>query len=218
MRRILLCTGLIGCATAGRDSPGDGGDPTVDALPTVTLSQTADTTVVGGKGLACGGDDGVSITWTRENSWYRVFPLQAFGITTPFQVTEVAFGVQEAGPTTQMIQLKLGTYSGTPGATLDPALIAPLTSAAVSVPVVTSPQLVEAPIRATVPAGGQLVVELAAADYANQDLHFYAGASAGAETAPAYLRAPDCGVDQPESIKALNAMAGSLVITVTGTK
>jgi hypothetical protein len=225
-----LCAlaGLLGCATAGSDNGGDGGGPDaarkdstlppdsslVDMLMVQTLAQTSDNTVAAAKSLACGN---ATSGWTSENSWYRVFPLASFGITGPFHVNEVSFGVQESGTAVQQVQVKLGTYAGTPGATIDTALISNLGATTVNVPVTTTGQTVIAPITATVPANGQLVVEVFTADHTSTTTHFYMGASAGTEMAPGYLRAPACAFPQPQSMKAINASAGALIITVTGT-
>lgn len=236
MKRYLVAVLLIGCASASTDgggnrpdaggnrpdSGGGGEDAGVDAAPEpdagpqmVTLSQTADTNVAAESSLACGGAG-----YTSENSYYRVFTLSSMGITKPFNVSEVQFGVQEAGgaPT---VQVKIGTYSGTPGNTLNTAMITPLNSANVSVPTTadTDNRKLTAAVTGTVPAGGKLVVEIFSPDYSNTTTFFYAGASAGTETAPGYVRAPatGCDITQPQSMKALDPAAGSLIISVTGT-
>lgn len=217
--------GLVGCAAATQDTPVDGRPieppidaPDIDALPTMTLSQTANMTIGIGQTLACSVN---MMPVTRENSWYRVFPLTAAGITGAFQVTQIAFGVESAGPDAQVVEVRLGTYAGTPGPTLDTTLITQLETMMVTVPASTTPQFRSTPMTTSVPAGSNLVVEIFAPDGQPLGLKFYAGSTAGAETAPGYLRGPDCGITAPRSMKvvATEAMrsAGSLIIEVTGT-
>jgi len=219
---------VLGCASAGSGGNNPDGNagtdgsttdgktpdaaPMPDALQMSTLTQTADTTIATASSIACGANGA-----TAENSWYRVFQLPMHGVTGPFAVTNVAFAVQESGGT-QSVQVKLGTYGGAIGGnSLDTGLITPLNSATVTVPASASPQMLSTPITGTVPAGGKLVVEIFSPDHSGTTTHFYLGASAGTETAAAYLRAPDCMATQPVAVKQLNASTGSLIITVSGT-
>lgn len=229
LRWCLSALCLVGCASANVDDrPPDSGDnppidgppqpidgPDIDAAPVaVTLSQSADMTVSVGKSLACGV---AAEGYTAENSWYRVFTLTDFGITGPLSVNQVTFGVQESAGT-QQVQVKLGTYNGALGGNnIDTGLITALNSVNVGVPPTTTGQILSTPITATVPAGGKLVVEIFTPDHEGTTTHFYVGASAGNETAPGYLRAPDCGANQPASVKSLNASAGAIILSVNGT-
>lgn len=235
MKRYLVAVLLIGCASASTDgggnrpdaggnrpdSGGGGGEdagvdaaPPVDAAPQmVTLSQTADTTVAAASSLACGSSAG----YTRENSWYRVFDLASMGVTGPLEVSQVTFGAQESGPAAQTLQVKIGTYAGTPGTTLDTAMITPINSANANVPASGTGQIITVPMTGTIPANSKLVVEIFSPDRVNTTTFFYVGASAGTEQAPGYVRAPACNILQPQSMKALDPAAGSLIVTVTGT-
>ncbi|MBA3820370.1 MAG: hypothetical protein H0X17_15875 [Deltaproteobacteria bacterium] len=175
-----------------------------------TLSQTTDTTIAAGT-VACG-----TSTYTAENSYYRIFDLASVGIAGPFSVTGVSFGV-ETSSGTQSVQVKIGTYAGASGGTLSTAMITPLSSAMVSVPAMTTGQMLSTPITGVVPAGGKLIVEIFSPDHSAVAAKFYIGASAAAESAVAYLRAPTCGTPQPQPIKQLDPTVGSLIITATGT-
>ena len=161
MRSLIALAALAGCATAGQDNPAADASPTpdapipidaqvVDALIMRTLSQTSDMTVADNATIACG-----AAGTTRENSWYRVFPLTTFGIAGAFNVTQVAFAVESAGPTAQMVEIRLGTYAGTPGTLLNTAMIGELETATVQVPASTTAQLLTAPLSTTVPAGSR---------------------------------------------------------------
>ncbi|MDQ3367465.1 MAG: hypothetical protein M3680_18755 [Myxococcota bacterium] len=225
---LLACV-WMGCATAGNGSNNDnpdgnpGTDSTplidagvdarpIDALVMATLSQTTDTTVVAGGSVACG-----TSTYTAENSFYRIFELTSMGVTGPFTVTGVSFGV-EASTGTQSVQVKIGTYAGAAGGTLSTAMITPLSSATVVVPALPTAQMLSTPITGTVPAGGKLIVEIFSPDHSvGVAAKFYIGASAGTESAVAYLRAPTCSTPEPRPIKQLDPAVGSLIITATGT-
>ncbi|MGE0870034.1 MAG: hypothetical protein AB7P03_15830 [Kofleriaceae bacterium] len=225
MRAIGPCIALAlaACATGATD-PGkalDGGTGIEDApiqIPahdaaavTTTLKQT-DTAAAPSQTIACGSTIG---GWTAENGWYRVFPLASFGISGAFTISEIGFAV-EAARGTQSITLDVGTYAGAPGGALDTTLVTSVASTSVVIPPTMTPQLLTAPISAVIPAHSNLIVELRAEDHTNTTTYFYAGASAGPETAVAYLRAPGCGADEPQSVKSFDPTAGSVIITVTG--
>lgn len=235
---LALLAGGAGCASAGLDgnTPGpDGGGlsdgsvtdgdpgPPPDAAPMhVTLSQTTSQALASASSIACSNN---ADNTTAENSWYRVFRLADAGVTGELEVISVSFGVQDAVGL-PAVQIKLGTYSGTtqPAPTLlDPALITPLNATTFNVPDIasTAPMTVNVPIAATVPAGAQLVVEVFSPDFAGTGKMFWIGGNTGGETAPSYVRAPACGIAQPQSVPAVAANAGlspppNLVITVQG--
>jgi len=228
---LAVVVGLTACASAekpgnkpdGGSNPGDDADIEPDdakvwldaPAPTpVTLSQTADTTVTAGASLACSSSGG----FTLENSWYRVFNLAEHGITGPLHVTNVRFGVQEASPG-QQVQLKIGTYAGTPGTSLSLVNVTPIQSATLNIAVETTNAVIDAPIDAIVPAGSNMIVEVFAPDHTGTMIYFFVGASTGAETKPGYLRTPGCGgvATTPTSMKSVNAAAGSVIMDVIGT-
>src|SRR5690606_1268238 len=158
------------------DSDVPGIDAMVDAPPgpqTRTLTQTTSQTIKGANTLACGNPTN---GWTSTNKYYRVFDLAAMGITTPFTVSKVSFQVEHCDKligtgTGTTVAVRVGTYSAAAGATLATANMTILASnASVAVPEViqvdtTTPGgTVDAPITATIPAGGRLLVEVDAPD------------------------------------------------------
>nr|MBA3538650.1 hypothetical protein [Deltaproteobacteria bacterium] len=141
-----------------------------------------------------------------------------FQIASPLHVTGVTFGIQEASAN-QSIELRLGTYAGTVGATtLDLAAITPLTTKTLNLATASTNETVETAIDALVPAGSNLIVEIFAADHNQTTTYFYAGARAdGTETSPGYLMATNCAQPVPRAMKDIDATAGGLVLSVTGT-
>jgi len=230
MRWLFLLVAFAGCASANIGGTGDDqpaadantgsndaslidAPPPIDAALSSTLQQTTDNTVVAQNSVACAANG-----TTAENSWYRVFALTEHAITTQFFVNQVTFGVQESAGSPP-VQVKIGTYTGTIGAAnIDLAQISPLNAAVVNIPPTTVGISVPVPLTATIPANGQLIVEILAPDLgATAGDHFYLGASTSAETRPGYIRAPDCGITTPQTAAATGFPSSHLVITVTGT-
>lgn len=240
MRALLLV--LTACASGGRDvgvdaapvvEP-DGAAVLVDASPppgvmTRTLSQTTTMAIEGNTAIACANNP----PGTNANNYYRVFDLAAAGITTPFKVTEVAFGVEHCdqinGTAGTVVAVRVGTYDGTPGAQLDPSLMTVLASnPTVQVPEVieqngvTAGETIHAPISATIQPGKQLFVEIDAPDGHNV-YSLYLGANNDGESGFGYVLAPSCTsngvpIAKPTNISSVSTMfpAVHLLITVTG--
>jgi hypothetical protein len=243
---------LVGCATASPDQPGvtadanttgqpDGNTITVDAKPPIdaaidappgpitrTLTQTTSQTIKAANTVVCANN---ATRDTRANNFYRVFDLPALGINSAFTVTQVSFQVEHCdkrnvvGGTCTNVAVRVGTYSGTPGATLTNAnmtILASNSTVAVpeviqaGTPPVTPGGTVNAPITATIPAGQKLLVEVDAPD---GDTHsFYMGSNDGGESGFGYILAPVCGISSPTNISSVGTpTARNLLLTVTGT-
>ena len=193
---------------------------------TRTLTQTTSQTLKAGNTIACGGGG-----YTRANNYYRVFELPAMGITTPFTVQQVSFQVEHCdhiNNTGCTLAVRVGTYNGTPGATLATASMTILASNA-SVPV---PEIIEnpgpppttpggtvnAPVSAVIPANSKLLVQVDAPDGANQ-YAFYMGSNDGGENGFGYIMAPvtGCAITSPTNISTVGTAAPRhLLLTVTG--
>src|SRR5262245_54426166 len=109
MRWLLVCLAIAGCARAGEQNSiigglndarpsGDADDvpppdgSTIDTPPgQVTLTQTASNGITLNNSFGCvvGGK-------TLRNSYYRVFTLADFQVTTMFHIMKVDFGIQTA--------------------------------------------------------------------------------------------------------------------------
>jgi hypothetical protein len=197
----------------------------------VTLAQTTDNTMAVGKGIACSTSiSGIPIG-TRDNSWYRVFKLTDYGITGAFTLQRITFYTDYAwagSGVTQPASLKIGTYAGTlDGDTLALASITSLMTVPVTIPDADSSNGVDPPVikdvTVQIPAGSNLIVELAVPDGYIDGNFYYIGVSAGGEAHKGYIRATPagCGFTTPRSLTsatALNRPDNSILLTVTGTK
>lgn len=230
--------GGLGGGGSGKDAditPPVDAAPLPDAPPgqmQVTLSQTNDMTMAAGKGVACIGRDPIFniAVGTRDNSWYRIFKLSDYGITGAFSLQRVTFysDYAYAGTgTTQAATIKVGTYSGAlEGDTISTGSITYLGTQPITIPDADSANGVDPPVEtniaATIPAGSNLIVELALPDGYDDGNFFYIGVSAGGETKKGYIRAPTgCNIANPTSLisaAGLNKPDNAVMLTVTGTK
>jgi len=237
MRLLLIAILLASCAEAGKagiegrpdsaikltDStlPPDAFISRIDAPPgqmTKTLDQNSSDTIKLATALACSDQN---TGFTLANSYFRVFDPSAFGVTGDFHVTTVGFQVENCTPS-QTVTVKVGTYTGTPAATLSTANMSTIASnTAVVVPTIDEVGgSVNAPITATIPQGSKLFIEIdSPTGDAGTNTAFYMGVNTAAETGFGYIQASDCSLTVPTNISS-NAVAGtqmSLLMDVTGT-
>jgi hypothetical protein len=245
---LLLAVGGTGCAQAhqdvslgGRpdgggivvhDSNGGGGDdaPIIDApghpidgpagTQQITLSQTNNMTVAPGLAVACGNTSG-----TADNSWYRVFRLSDYGVTSTLHVTQVSFMVDYADSLagSQTGTVKIGTYAGTvDGTSLNTAQITTIGSVPVTIPngdsMVAVPPAVIGAAAVDVPANANLIVELDMPDGEAAGDFFYIGVSSGGEMHPGYIRSSvsACGATTPASLVSIGHADNAVMLTVSG--
>jgi hypothetical protein len=182
---------------------------------TVTLQETVNNTIATANSIACGNG-----SETSDNTWYRAYALSDFGITNAFHVTQVSFAIQESAGTPS-VQVKVGSYGGTVGGmTLDTSMIVPLNATTVTIPATTTGESVPAPITADIPAGGKLVVQIAAPNLEGTGKYVYIGASNGGENKPGYITSVGCAINvptRPIDVDPVQFAAVDLIILVTGT-
>lgn len=210
------CALLVACAPTDPDagdatgSPGESFESPYD-VQRVRLQQTDDVEIAPARSVACSDS-----TRTKENSWYRVFDLAAFGVDTPFTVHRVNFGVQTAIGADQRVKVAIGTYGGPAGAVqLDTAKIDVLGLTTIRVPEGKGFMAQASFPAIEVPAGANLVVEIKT-EGRDDGNYFYLGATESAEAMPGYLRAPTCDTPNPLMTSALGHVQSHLVITVSG--
>jgi hypothetical protein len=202
--------------------------PPIDAPPgmmTKTLDENTSDTLAGDTSVACNAtfpDIG-----TLASKYYRVFALSSFGITTDFHVSKVAFQVEDcesAGPDCMTVTVDVGTYMGTPGATLSTANLHQLATASADIPMIvedsngnTPGGTVSTPISATIPAGQNLYFEIDAPD-GTDTYQLYVGANAAGQSALSYTTSK-CAGATPVDIGTTTSPASKidLLMTVTGT-
>jgi hypothetical protein len=215
--------GLAGCAKGQTDDPGGGG---ADATPDqpdaggggridagggeepdaggggggpVTLTQSSSNAILDDHSIAC-----YNSTWgyTTQNSFYRVFDLPAAGVTGPLAVETVSVGIETAlsgDGGSQPMRIKLHTLSGA-------FTLANLTQLANVLQQVGDQDLfiLDVPVAATVPAGSTLVVEMFVPDGSSNFNTLFPGSNDSGQTGPTYVRATECGTNQPTDIATLS--------------
>lgn len=214
---LVLC---VGCANAGSGAA----DAAIDARPIdaqvidaprlVTLDQTDSQVVTPRASPSCNqmGPPQVS----RENSYYRVFELRGWAIDRPFTPLEVKFGIEQATASlgSQPIEVKLHTLIG-------PLQVANLTTIATIATTVPNSGISMATVAiepaVVVDPSATLVVEIHAPDGMMAGSTFFIGANKQGESAPGYLRAPDCGIPEPVPYADIGWPTTRLVLTLTGT-
>jgi hypothetical protein len=220
---------LVGCASAGAQNagddepPADAPDPPIDAPSgpvTETLSQTTSSNIAPGNTINCTVSQNNVPVRTDDNSYYRVFPLASAGISGPFDLTSIAFGVETAQNPggTQDVTVNVGTYSGTFDQATMSLTVAQLQQLATTTVAVANGDgtTINVPITATIPANSNLYVELTSLEATNNFL--YPGSNNGGETFPSFLRAAGCGANLPTAYASLApGTPVHLIITVTGT-
>jgi len=185
----------------------------------ITLRETSDNAIAANNSITCkSNSDGAS----SDQTWFRAFALADFGITGPFHVTRVDFGIQESAGTPS-VTVQVGTYAGAVGATtLDPSLITPLASSSVVIPATTTGEMIGVPITADVPANGKLAVAIVAPDLRGTSpvKRVFIGASQGGEAQPGYILSVTCGITplakRPIDVDPVMFPMVDLIITVTG--
>lgn len=240
MRWLLVCLTIAGCARAGKENSiigglddagvqGDGGivlEPDaslIDAPPQqVTLTQTTSGELSLGSSFDCHDKPSGA---SRSNSYYRVFPLSDFAITTTLHVLQVDFGIDTAKAGSggaQPATVNLGVYGGSPGgATLDLTQVRPITSVAVQIPDGSGARMT-VPIMGDVAPSASLIVELALPDGLADVNRFLIGVNASGERRPGYTLSIDCdgAAASPQTMTAVAATINKgetdIVLSVTG--
>jgi hypothetical protein len=238
MRWLLICLAIAGCARAGEQNSiiggitdarpsGDGDDvpppdgSTIDAPPgQITLTQTASNAITMNNSFGCnvGGK-------TLVNSYYRVFALADYNVSTTLHIISISFGIQTAaaggGAATQPATVNLGTYGAVPqGTTLDLAQVRSLATQAIQIPN-GSATAMTVPISGDVAPTTSVIVELAVPDGSAVGHKFFIGTNTDDERAPGYTRGPDCGFTTPTSMQSIADERDygpvHMVMMVTGT-
>lgn len=151
---------------------------------------------------------------TAENSYYRTFNLASFGVTDPFNISQVQIGIESAIAGNQGADqpITMNIYSST---TLG-ALGSPIASQSYSVSN-QSLSLLSLPISASV-LTGEFTVEIFVADAITNGAghRFFIGSNADGQTDPSFIRAPSCGIASPTSLAAIGFPNMHIVMNVVG--
>jgi hypothetical protein len=197
--------------------PGGNADaaPAADATPSmVTLSHSTNSTITAENSVSC--NLGAPDFFHSENSYYRVYDLTAMGVSGSFNVQSVVVGIESAASLggTQPATVRLHTQTG---ATLNLASLSQIGTASTQIANATA-TTITVPVTGTAPAGSKLVVELLTPDGQTTNNTFFIGSNTAGETGPSYLRAPDCGINEPTvAATAAPGVTMHIVLDVIGT-
>jgi hypothetical protein len=198
-------------------TPGQTSDPRLYDINAVTITQNSSAVLAVGS-VACA--ENAAPFSTTENSYYRRFDLNgAHGIVTPFSVTQVDFGVELAETSTGgpfVVTVRLHTIPN--AAALTTANMTLIGTANVNVPDGTSLVIFQVPIAAAVaaPLLDDLVVEILTPDGRPTDQRLFIGSNSAGQTAPSFIRAPDCGIAQPTNLAGIGFPGMHVYMAVTG--
>ena len=206
-------------------SPVDGGplfgdgSTSPDATPVaVTLTQSSSQEITPQTSVACVEQDadGNPIEH-RENSFYRVFDLEAEGVTGRLETSSVAVGIQsaESPNPSQPLAVRLHTLAGNQ---LEVARLTEIGRADLTV-ANQGAGVLDVPLVATAEAGSKLVVEIFLPDAAGGGNLLFPGSNTAAQSGPTYLRAPAAGCElvEPTDLADIGFPDVHLVVSVAGT-
>ncbi len=195
--------------------------PSATTPTAIRLSETDDARPME-PGYAVGCADKVG---SFETSYYRVFALapQKFE-NRYFNISRVNFAVQTATGE-QRVKVFVGTYAGTMGdEELDLSKVEMLGQTTIDVAPTNQGETLQANFAAVgIPSHANLIIEIKTdghPDGAQRDpkgSYFYLGATPGYESSPGYLRAPACGLPNPEMTSTVGNLRSHLIMSVSGT-
>lgn len=196
----------------------DGGASS-DATPVaVTLTQSSSQDITPQNSVACVEQDadGNPIEH-RENSFYRVFELEAMGVSGRLETSSVAVAIQsaESPNPNQPMSVLLHTLAGNE---LEVDRLSQIGRADLTV-ANQGAGILDVPLAATAEAGSKLVVEIFLPDAAGGGNLLFPGSNAADQSGPTYLRAPVAGCDlvEPTDLADIGFPEMHLVVSVTGT-
>lgn len=173
-----------------------------------TLTQSSSQTITELNSVSCNNGG-----FTRQNSYYRAYVLEDFGITGDFEVCEVLLGVESASSFSGTQPVSVNLYTSDPE--FPDGTLTEIGFADIELPD-QDLTIVGIPVTATVPAGSQLVVEIYIPDGVIADNSFFIGSNAAPQTGPSYIRTPDCGTPVPETTAAIGFPEMHIVLDVVG--
>jgi hypothetical protein len=234
MKRVVLAVlvgALAGPAWAERPSlsrntnPPDRSQGQVPLKPLAveTISQSTDvTTVTAGNSVSCNNGAAGGFLHT-DNSYYRGMTLSTFPVLTlpQFVVQQVTIAVEQANGSSgsQPITARVWSATANPiGGAPDPPGNNQVSSEAVSV---TNQTLTLLPINLTTQpnflvASGIVAVEIFTPDGQATGNSFFIGSNAGGQSAPSYIKAAPCAVNNITNLASIGFANMHLVMQVTG--
>lgn len=156
-------------------------------------------------GVRCGAD-----TTTALNRFLRTYTLTDFDIDGGIEVTALQFGlfVATGSPLISFARVYLleGSFNYN-NMTLIGESSFPIDSS-------SDGTVITIPVSAQVPAGATIVAEIEVPESPISDM--FPGANGAGETAPSYIFAPACGIDQPTTLESLGFPGVAQIVNVIG--
>lgn len=175
------------------------------------MQETADTPI----SLGIGCNDG---TETVKNEFYRVYDLNALGITTTFTVSKVSFGLYSYdGQGDIDVSAAVGTYTGTISTSTLSGTFTPIGNPTPVNLSNGSNMMIDVPMTEAIPGGSQLYIEIIAT--AGVGDTFFLGANTAGESATGYVqnKSTQCGQGSPTNATTADGSTTNLIMNVTGT-
>lgn len=154
-----------------------------------------------------------------ENSYYRNFDLyNDFFINGEWIVENIVIGAAMAKSETGVQRLYLKFYTMSESSPLVTDSLTLLYEQEAEYPDTHSDSLINYPVTeiVSVPARHNLVVEVLAPDGTQDGNYFFIASNALGETAPSYIRAPDCNRPEPVTLSSIGYSDMHVIMTVYG--
>lgn len=180
------------------------------------VSQNVSTTIAAGNSIRCADD---ATGFHEENGYLRRFHLPDHGITGPFAVSDVTFGIEaadDAGGLGQPVSVRLfGIAAAAPLTIGNLVLIA---SQGITVADSEAGTLRTVSVSGTItdPGATDLVIEILTPDGTDAGHSFRIGSNSGGETQTSYIRAPACGLNEPTTPAVLGSPGMHTVLFASG--
>ncbi len=175
----------------------------------VIITHSASQAITPATGVVCSAGGEI-----RQNSLFRAFNLNSFGISNDFQVTNAEFGVETMNAPFNVTVNIYSTTSVFPAGF--PASLILEGSAIVTLGPANSGTVVSVPVSAIIPAGTTLVFEVAIPDGTGTGISFFPGANSAGQTGPSYIASAPCGITVPTNYAAIGFPNSHLVMNIVG--
>lgn len=183
-------------------------DPPRGVCGPLLLTQTTSQIPVTPSTVSCNG-----VSNHSENSYYREYGSAALPRGLDVCAVELAIELSDAGDPATSQPLTINLYRQTGGA-FPGGTRTQIGTATVQVP--DGLRGFNVPVTGQVPPGQSLVVEAFLADGRSTGNLLFLGSNGAGESAPTFLRAPDCGVSTPVTVASLSFPNVHLILNPRG--
>lgn len=172
----------------------------------IILTHSVSQSIISGNSVSCN-----SAGLHTDNSYWRSFDLNSFGIYSELNVKAVEIGIEQATSSGSGQPLTVNLYTSAGAFPGGARTLIGTTTVTVSD---QSGTIISIPITASVPAGSELVVEIFTPDGQAVGNSFFIGSNNLGQTAPSYISASGCGVPTPTDLSSLGFPNMHIVMNV----